>query len=203
MNTIAKAVTALVIAAGVAGCDQLAFNQTGAEPAGGKTADKGKSDYLADLTVRSENDQKDHRSAAEAALEWMKKYSHAADELSRVRKANGQLREKNQALLAENARLRTEHEAMKRELDDANAMTIELSRALNKWKADVLGFRDEIRKAEQVKLEMLGKIMVLVGGEAPPNPAVKPAPAAPATKPEADKDAGDADGKESGGADAK
>jgi len=203
MNTIAKVVIVAVIAAGVAGCDQLALDQTRTEQTGGKTNGEGRSDYLADLAVRSEEDQKDHRSAAEAALEWMKKYSKAADELAQVQRTNRELREKNQTLLARNAKLLTEHEAMKRELEEASAMTVEMRRELNVWKANVLGFREEMKKAEDAELVILTRIMVLLGGAAPPS-SPKDTPArGPATQPAGDKNADDDAGKDLTRADKK
>ena len=43
--------------------------------------------------------------------------------------------------------------------------SLEMHVELNQWKADVLGFRDEMRKAEAAQLQALGKILRILGAE--------------------------------------
>ena len=51
------------------------------------------------------------------------------------------------------------------ELGDANAMLLELRDELNKWKSNVLGFREEMLQAQTAQIEAMHKILVLIGGE--------------------------------------
>ena len=46
-------------------------------------------------------------------------------------------------------------------------MLTELNDELARWKRDVLGFRTEMRRAQQVQLELMKKMVVLLGGEVP------------------------------------
>jgi hypothetical protein len=52
-----------------------------------------------------------------------------------------------------------------KELNEANEIMISMRAELNKWKQDVLGFRDEMRSAEKAQLEALLKIMKVLGGD--------------------------------------
>ena len=53
------------------------------------------------------------------------------------------------------------------ELAEANKLLVEVRQEVQKWKTNVLGFRDEIRKANQVQLEALAKVLTLVGAGGP------------------------------------
>jgi predicted nucleic acid-binding Zn-ribbon protein len=82
------------------------------------------------------------------------------------------LRQENQKLIAENRRFRDriavlepELRQAKKELDEANDFLIEMRIELNNWKADILGFRDEIRNADKAQLEALLRILEVLGGE--------------------------------------
>jgi len=52
-----------------------------------------------------------------------------------------------------------------KELEEANEFLQKMHVELNQWKADVLGFRDEMRKAEAAQLQALGKILRILGAE--------------------------------------
>jgi hypothetical protein len=58
-----------------------------------------------------------------------------------------------------------------RQLDVASGDVGKLQDALEKWKADVLGFRDEMRKADEAEIEVLQEILVLLKGFAKEKPA--------------------------------
>lgn len=81
-------------------------------------------------------------------------------------------RQENQELIAENRRFRDriailepELKQAKKELDEANDLLIEMRIELNNWKADILGFRDEIRNADKAQLKALLRILEVLGGE--------------------------------------
>ena len=103
--------------------------------------------------------------AVESAIELSKKYAKLSEEATL-------LRQKHQESFAENRRLRdrlTSLEAQlqqaEKELTEANELLIDMRVELNNWKANVLGFRDEMRDAEKAQLETLLKILKVLGGE--------------------------------------
>jgi predicted RNase H-like nuclease (RuvC/YqgF family) len=103
--------------------------------------------------------------AVQTALIWSEKYQQLSETAN-------QLREKNIQLFEENARLKKEVETLKaqlsqtqKELEEANEFLQKMHVELNQWKADVLGFRDEMRKAEAAQLQALGKILRILGAE--------------------------------------
>jgi len=53
-------------------------------------------------------------------------------------------------------------EDLTRQLDLASGEVTKLQEALEQWKADVLGFRDEMRKAEEAEIEVLQEILMLL-----------------------------------------
>jgi len=102
----------------------------------------------------------------ESAMDLSKKYARLSEEVAT-------LRQKNQSFVAENRRLKDQLAAVEaqfqqtqKELTEANDLLIEMRIELNNWKANILGFRDEIRDAEKAQLEALLKILKILGGEA-------------------------------------
>ena len=86
--------------------------------------------------------------------------------------SNNQLREKNNELFLENAKLKenvaklqTSLDMTRKELAEANEFLQQMHVELNKWKTDVLGYRDEMRQAQKAQLEALAKILKLLGAE--------------------------------------
>jgi outer membrane murein-binding lipoprotein Lpp len=49
------------------------------------------------------------------------------------------------------------------QIQDSNTKIEKLEGALDKWKEDVLGFRDEMRKAEEAEIDALQQILTLLG----------------------------------------
>jgi chromosome segregation ATPase len=88
------------------------------------------------------------------------------------------LRAENVALATENAKQKSrisevepELQQAQKELREANDLLMEMRLELNNWKEDILGFRSEMRDADQAQLEALLKILQLLGGEImPENP---------------------------------
>ena len=170
--------TALATLLAIAGCDGAFRPQPPAEvktPA----VEEADASYLVDTTVRGDEDT-EGPSAVQSALAWSDKYAQAAEKLVRLQQANQALEEKNRQLLAQIAKSQIDVETSKKELNEANAMLIELRGELTKWKSNVLGFRQEIQTAQQAQLEALQKVLRLLGGEVP-EPTTRPAAAKPAT----------------------
>lgn len=103
--------------------------------------------------------------AVQTALIWSEKYQQLSETAN-------QLREKNVQLFEENARLKKEVESLKselaqtqKELEEANEFLQKMHVELNQWKSDVLGFREEMRKAQAAQLQALAKILRILGAE--------------------------------------
>jgi septal ring factor EnvC (AmiA/AmiB activator) len=73
------------------------------------------------------------------------------------------------------SKAKQDNEQLNRELTDANNMLVELRKELDRWRANVLGFRQEMREAQQTQLEALAKIMKMLGGEMALPPSSGPA----------------------------
>jgi peptidoglycan hydrolase CwlO-like protein len=56
------------------------------------------------------------------------------------------------------------------QLDVASGDVAKLQDALDKWKSDVLGFRDEMRKANEAEIEVLQQVLTLLKGFAKEKP---------------------------------
>lgn len=96
---------------------------------------------------------------------WAQRYEEAS-------RQNEQLRENSSKLVLENARLMQENEKLKLELaqcrkdmEQSNALLEQAHVELSKWKADVLGFREEIRQAQAAQLSALTQILRVLGAE--------------------------------------
>ena len=157
----------LAVAVAVAGCSEwfapqskgLLAPKDGANPGGGVT-------YLRDTSVKSETGS-EGGGAVEDALKWSEKYSRVIEELVRTQQQKQQVEDQNRKAAADLAKLHADMEQYKKELGEANTMMLEMRQELDKWKSNVLGFRDEMRKAQTAQLDALRKILELLGGEAP------------------------------------
>jgi len=118
----------------------------------------------------------DSSSAVQNAIMWSEKYD-------RLLSTTEELRQRNMKLFEENTQLKKEVEDLsgklaqtQKELDDANEFLQKMHLELNQWKSDVLGFREELRKAQAAQLQALGKILRILGAESvEPEPAAAPA----------------------------
>lgn len=101
----------------------------------------------------------------ESALIWSEKYSAAMEKVVELQRINRELEVRNRGLQDELARSQAELAQSKRELADANELLIEMRRDLQEWKSNVLGFRNEMRAAQQAQIEALAKVIRLLGGQ--------------------------------------
>jgi septal ring factor EnvC (AmiA/AmiB activator) len=104
--------------------------------------------------------------AVQSAVTWAKKYEQIVEQ-------NTELREKHNLLVLQNGQLTrrveeaaAELERTRKELNEANVFIQEMHVELNKWKTDVLGFREEMRLAQKAQLEALSRILQVLGAEA-------------------------------------
>lgn len=169
---------ALAVMLAIAGCDSAFKSQQSGEVKASATEEPD-AGYLVDTAVRGDENT-EGPSAVQSALVWSDKYAQAAEKLVRLQQVNQALEQKNRQLLAQIARSQIDIETARKELNEANAMLIELRGELTKWKSNVLGFRQEIQTAQQAQLEALQKVLRLLGGEVP-EPTTRPAAAQPDT----------------------
>jgi septal ring factor EnvC (AmiA/AmiB activator) len=101
----------------------------------------------------------------ESAIELSEKYARLSDEASLVRQQNQDLITQNSQLKEQFVNIKAQLQQTQKELKEANDILIEMRVELNNWKADVLGFRNEMRNAETAQLEALLKILQVLGGE--------------------------------------
>jgi len=127
---------------------------------------KPEAEYLSATTVQA-SEEGDGETALENALIWSQKYSEAVERLVLLQEKNRQLEDKSRKQVEQNARLQKELDQCQKELAEANAMLIDMRSELDQWKADVLGFRQEIRRAQETQLIALHRVLNLLGDETP------------------------------------
>lgn len=103
--------------------------------------------------------------AVESALMWSRKYDELLNKTESFMDKNSSLIKENSELKHQLSQLQLEMEQTEKELEGANAFLQEMQLELNHWKNDVLGFRDEMRRAESTQLEALGRILKILGAE--------------------------------------
>jgi peptidoglycan hydrolase CwlO-like protein len=106
--------------------------------------------------------------AVESAIIWSDKYAKLSEQMEKVRKANLDLTEENRNLTNQVTGIQAQLDQAKKELAEANTLLVDMQKELTNWKTDVLGFRDEMRKAQRAQIDALTHIIVLLGGEIPP-----------------------------------
>ena len=139
--------------------------------------------YL-DKTAIRDNVGKETNNAVDAAMEWAKKYAEASAKRDQLLQENRQLKQKQQTHQQQVTKLKNELGRAEKELAQANSMLLEMKAELEKWKTNILGFRNEMRQSQKAQLDALVRIMTLIGGEV----VEKPTAAKPATKTTDDKE---------------
>jgi DNA repair exonuclease SbcCD ATPase subunit len=169
-----------------AGCNELATQQPAApvaSPAPVAQAPQqprgGSADHLAS-TVQSGTHDSPSATAVESALMWSGKYAEAVEKQEELRVEREKLIAKNHELDTQLVKLQGELDQMRKELRDANQMLREQSTELEKWRENVLGYRNEMRLAETAQIEALHKILKLLGAEVPAATAVSESASMPA-----------------------
>jgi hypothetical protein len=126
------------------------------------------------------------QTAVESALTWANKYAQSMQTVTELQREGRDQQKETQALGQQNVKLQDELAAAQKELKDANTLLIEMRQELTKWKTDVLGFRSEMKEAQQAQLGMLTRVLKVLGSDATPAPAATPVPVpAPAPTPAA------------------
>ncbi|KPK86767.1 MAG: hypothetical protein AMJ81_00455 [Phycisphaerae bacterium SM23_33] len=107
------------------------------------------------------------------ALMWADKAKQAMDTVVRLQADNRGLEDRNKRLLEQVAGLQGELAQAQKELRDANELLLEMRQDLDRWKTNVLGFREELRAAHQAQLEAMRQVIILLGGQPVAQPAQK------------------------------
>ena len=128
-------------------------------------ADRG-AGYLRDASLVDEGGGSG-RDAVQNARQWAKKYATLADKCIKLQLENKVANDQNRKLDGQVAKLKGELAQAKKEVSEANSMLDDLNKELAKWKRDVLGFREEMRLAQQAQMKMMSRIIMLMGGTVP------------------------------------
>lgn len=120
----------------------------------------------ADSPDRFQNAGTGNPSAVESAMELSAKYAKLVEETTALKTDNQRLAGENQLLKDQLAPCRNNLTQTQKELAEANDLLIEMRIELNNWKSNILGFRDEMRNAENAQLDALVKILEVLGGQA-------------------------------------
>lgn len=103
--------------------------------------------------------------AVENALAWSEKYGQAVEQLARQQQENRKLADQNRGLEANLVSLEGELAQARKELKEANDLLIDVRRANEDWKANVLDYRGEMRRALKTIIETEIRVVRLLGGE--------------------------------------
>lgn len=105
--------------------------------------------------------------AIEAAVEMSEKYAQLSAESTELKRQNENLQEESRQIQDRLQQTHIELDSTQQELSQANDLIMEMQVELNNWKADVLGFREEMRQADIAQLQALQKVLEILGGEVP------------------------------------
>ena len=114
---------------------------------------------------RFERQTQKKTSSVEAAIKMTEKYTRLSDEFLKLRQENNELATENQKLKKQIVAIEPNLQRTQKELAQANDLLIDMTTELNNWKSQVLGFKNEMRQADEVQLEALLKILEALGGE--------------------------------------
>jgi hypothetical protein len=96
---------------------------------------------------------------------WSQRYEELSKQYEFLRKEHVALVEKDNRLQQDSTVMKMELEQTRKELQQSNSLLQDSHVELSKWKADVLGFREEIRQAQTAQLLALSKILRILGAE--------------------------------------
>ncbi len=105
------------------------------------------------------------KTAVDSAVELSKKNIELFERMTVMQQENRDMTAANRRLEDRVAVLEPELEQVKKELDEANALLIDMTIELNNWKVQILGFQEEMRDADTEQLRALLKILKVLGGE--------------------------------------
>ena len=101
----------------------------------------------------------------ESAMKLSEEYARLTQEAAVLRQQNEGFIAQNRQLNEQVVSLDVQLQQTQKELAEANSLLIDMRIELNNWKADILGFRNEMRNAETAQLETLLRILKVLGGQ--------------------------------------
>jgi DNA anti-recombination protein RmuC len=105
------------------------------------------------------------QTAVDSAVELSKKNTELFERMTAMQQESRDMVAENRRLKDRVAVLEPELEQVKKELDEANDLLIDMTTELNNWKMQILGFQEEMRDADTEQLRALLKILKVLGGE--------------------------------------
>lgn len=110
---------------------------------------------------------------------WAQRYEELSRQNEQMRKDSIAMTEQNSRLQQDTTTMRLELDQTRKELEQCNSLLQDAHVELSKWKADVLGFREEMRQAQTAQLLALSKILRILGAESIESQTQPPQSAAP------------------------
>ena len=101
----------------------------------------------------------------ETVIDLSKKHAKLAEEAASLRQEKLNFITENNLLKEQIADSRAQLQQTQKELTEANDLLIEMTIELNNWKTNIVGFQEEMRKADTAQLQALLKIFKILGGE--------------------------------------
>jgi len=117
------------------------------------------------IAKRFQEPDSDGNSVVESAMKLSGEFAKLSGDAAELRRQNEELIAKNRQLNEQVVSLEAQLQQAQKELAEANSLLIDMRVELNNWKADILGFRDEMRDAETAQLETLLRILKVLGGQ--------------------------------------
>ena len=117
------------------------------------------------IVKRFQKPDSESPTVVESAMKLSEEYARLNQEAAILRQQNVDFIAKNRQLNEQNLSLDAQLKQAQKELAEANDLLIEMRVELNNWKADILGFRNEMRNAETAQLETLLRILNVLGGQ--------------------------------------
>ncbi len=105
------------------------------------------------------------KTAVESAVEMSKRNTELFTKMTAMQQESRDMIAENRRLKERVAVLEPELKQVKKELDEANDLLIDMTTELNNWKMQILGFQEEMRDADTEQLRALLKILKVLGGE--------------------------------------
>ena len=96
---------------------------------------------------------------------WAEKYKELKSKNEQLEKLNAELTTDNKRFVKRFDAMSANLKITEKELSDANELLIEMRKELDGWKANVLGFREEINEVHKEQLKALVRVLKLLGAE--------------------------------------
>ncbi len=127
-------------------------------------ASDGTDEYLESSAIQPDKGMQ-AGTAVESALEWASKYAEVAANRDELLRENLELKDADQTRNHKVRALEQQLARAEKELQEANDMLLLMQDELSKWKASIIGYRQEMRDAMSVQLDATRELLSYVKGE--------------------------------------